>query len=450
MAAANASPVDTATGQIESEQVNIHSNTSRIHGARQTFRRRYAHYIDSNNNEATYTARPNFIGVQPVSEFRDGCSSIPYQNLGMAFSPTQFAQLTAIATELKVHSLGYEIKKITVLQENLTTRAQGTTLENTFQSRPSVLLFNDGQHMLDEVVGIAELTTHGNYTGLNDSRPRMEVALQNLPSMCLNFNNNATIGDAAKTYPGSQTDGALPEVSWYLRSGEGDVAHVPWFLDDILDPVVLGEGEKHSFIWKNPTPHWHKNGQHPYQTVYQSNGTANLTTREGYWPSQRYEALKTYYKGSLFDHTADNAYDSTGTTSTAAERAGLGTKGSVVWSGDSVPPFNYIKMPPLWGPTSKMNFTTEIWVEYTADIEWSTSGLLPYMNRPWPAASVMTNAISSFPAGFSDLRRRFGTAQASSSVGFNRREHLNRIGGEEEEDEEERGPKRRRFDDNEI
>lgn len=446
--AVNATPVDTATGQIESEQVHIQSNTSFLHGSRQTFRRRYAHYIDSSSNEASYTQRLNFVGTGTVAEFKDGSASIPYQNLGIALSPTQFAQLTAIATELKVHSLGYEIKKITVLQENLTTRAQGTTLENTFQSRPSVLLFNDSQHMLDEIVGASGLTAHGNYTGLNDRRPRMEVALQSLPSMAYDLNNDATVGDLAKTYPGSQTDGGLPEVSWYLRDLQGDIAHVGWFLDDIIDPVVLGEGEKHSFIWKNPSPQWHKNGQHPYQSVYNSNSAGTnppgQTTREGYWPSQRYEALKTYYKGSMFDHTADNAYDSTGGTSQACERAGLGTKGSVVWSGDSVPPYNYIKMPPLWGPTSKMNFTTEIWVEYFADIEWKTSGMLPYMNRPWPAATVMTNAISSFPMGFSDLRRRFGTAQASSSVGFIRRPQGN------ETEEEEPVAKRRRFEDNEL
>lgn len=445
MAAANATPVDTATGQIESEQIHLNATTSFKHGSRQTFRRRYSHYIDSNGSDGTYTARPNFIGTNAVGEFSDGSSSIPYQNLGIALTPAQYVELTACATEMKVHSLGYEIKKITVLQENLTTRAQGTTLENTFQSRPSVLMFHDTNHLLDECVGKIGLTTHGSYTGLNDSRPRLNIALQGLPTMAFDTNNDAAIGDFAKTYPGSQTDGGLPEVAWYMRNQAADIAQIPWYLDDLINPIVLGEGEKHSFTWKNPKPEWHKNGFQPYSAVFKSNDATApaIQSRTGFWASSRAAALKTYYKGGMFDHTADNAYDSTQATELAADRAGLGTKGSVVWNGDGVPPYSYIKMPPLWGPTSKMNFTCEIWVEYHADIEWRTSGLLPYQNHVWPAATVCTNALFSNPMGLSDLRRRFGGAQGNTGVGLAVDDISNVIG------EDEVSRKRKRFDDSE-
>lgn len=447
MAAINATPVDTATGQIESEHVHINAKTTHIHGNRQRFSRRYSHYIDSSNNESSYTARANFIGLDAVGEFRDGCSSIPYQNLGVAMSPTQYVNLTAVATELKVHSLGFEIKKITILQENLTTRAQGTTLENTFQSRPSVLMFVDGEHLLDETVGELGLTTHGAYTGNNPNRPRLQIGLQNLPSFATGANNDATVGDFAKIYPSSQTDGGLKEVSWYLRNQVADIAQTGFFIDDLIDPIVLGESEKHSFEWKNPTPRWHKNGRHPYNAVWNSVATTpGVNDRDGYWPPTRASALQTVYQGSMFDHTADNAYDSTANTINGAERGGLGSKGSVIWSGDSVPPYNYIKLPPLWGPTSKMNFTVELWVEYFADIEWRTSGLLPYMNRTWPAATVMTNSISSKPMALSDLRRRFGGAQGNSSLG------LEPIEAEEMSNEVEgpAAPKRRRFQDHDT
>lgn len=449
MAAVNATPVDTATGQIEADPVNIHATTAHIPGSRQVFRRRYSHYIDSSNNEGSFTNRANFIGTNAFGEYHDGSASIPYQNVGIAMTPTQYAQLTAIATELKVHSLGFEIKKITILQENLTTRAASTTLENTFQSRPSVLLFTDGEHLLDEVVGESGLTTQAQFTGLNATQPRLNAALISLPSFGVLVNSDATVGDFSRTYPGSQEDGALPEVSWYMRSLAADIAQIGWFLDDIMDPEVLGEGMTHRFEWKNPRPEWHKNGEYLYQAAIATNGTASVASRKGYWPPSRSNALQTYYRGSIEDHTGDNAYDSTQANIGAATRSGLLTKGSVQWTGDMVPPYNYIKMPPLWGPTSKMNFTVELWVEYFADIEWRTSGLLPYMNRQWPAGTVMTNSITSVPKALNDLRRRFGGNQGQHFLGLRANDEENAI--------ESMGPprsqparKRNRFETNDV
>lgn len=422
-APANATAVDTATGQIESERVSIDANTSNLNGSRQVFRRRYSQYIDSSSNEGESTERLLFFGPTtgtPVREFSDGSSSIPYQNLGIAMTPTQYALFTAHCNQVKVHGLGYEIKKITILQENLTTRAQGTILENTFQSRPSVLVFPDRTHMLDEVVGVKGLTAAGSGTGSNTGNPRLMRSLLGLPTLATAMNNDASIGTLSFIYPGSQADGGMPEVSWYMTNGEANLRDARWYLDDIINPVVLGEGEKHRFEWKNPNPQWHKSGIQPWKGMCNSNAaTPSPFTPGGYWPSSRESALGFYYKGSSFDQVADNAYDSTGTNATQARRAGLPTKGQDHWTGDTVPPYHYIKLPPLFGPTSKMNFTVELWIEYFIDLEWRTTGLLPFCNNPvWPSNTSITNATASSTIGLSALRNTFGAAQGASLIGF--------------------------------
>lgn len=427
--------VDTATGQIENEDIHLDTNTSYIKGNRQEFRRRYAVYIDSSSNEGISTERLNFIGTTPAREFRDGSSSIPYQNLGIAMTAAQYNMFTAGCNMVKVHSLGYEIKKITVLQENLAPRAGSTVIENTFQSRPSVLLFPDTKHMWDEVVGISGLTAMGARTGRNTSQPRLMTATLGLPTLATAVNNDATTGTWSFTYGGSQTDGGLPEVSWYMVNGQTELSSQRMYLDDTINPVVLGEGKKHSFKWINPAPQWHKSGSYPYNGTIVTNGTAQANKAAGYWPSTRADALGTYYKGSLFDQTADNAYDSTQATVTAGRRAGLDTKGSHTWMGDHVPPYNYIKLPPLWGPEGKMNFTVELWIEFTADLEWHSAGILAFSNNLWPGNASVTNTSFSATTGMMDLRNTFGASQGQSALGL-----------AEEEEEAQQNRRRNRFE----
>lgn len=440
---ANATPVDTSTGQIESDKVSLDSNTSSLPGARKVFRRRYSHYIDSSNNEGKSTEHLNFFGTAPstpIREFQDGSSSIPYQNLGIQMTATQYAFFTAGCNQVKVHSMGFEIKKITILQESLTTRAQGTILENTFQSRPSVLVFKDETHMLDEVVGIAGLTSAGSSTGTNTGQPRLMRSLLGLPTLAVAMNADSSIGTLSFTYPGSQQDGGMPEVGWYMANGEAHLRDARWYLDDLMNPTVLGEGEKFRYEWKNPQPQWHKSGIQPWKGMCATSAATQLPfVPAGYWPSSREAALGFYYKGSSFDQVADNAYDSTAGTSTAARRAGIPTKGQDHWTGDMVPPYHYIKLPPLWGPESKMNFTVELWVEYFIDLEWRSLGLLPFMNNTvWPASTSITNATASSTIGLSALRNTFGAAMGASLIG---------LVEDENEDNGQKPRKRSRFDD---
>lgn len=421
--------VDTATGQVESESVDVTNTTGFLTGSRQVFRRKYTHYIDSTHNEGATLQRLNFFGTVPAREFRDGCSSIPYQNLGISMSPAQYLFVTAGANMMKVHSLGYTIKKITVLQENLTSRSQGTTLENTFQSRPSVLVFTDHKHQFDEVVGVLGLGTAGNSTGTNAGNPRLMRALISLPTLATAMNNDSTVGALTYVYPGSQADGAMPQVAWYMLNGVPELGSGRFYIDDIVDPVVLGEGKKHTFEWKNPNPQWHKNGSYPYNGMVATNTATPLAYKAfGYWPTSRADALNLYYRGSIFDQTGDNAYDSTQATTTAARRAGLGTKGNPDSSSHYVPPYNYIKMPPIWGPTSKMNFVVELWIEYFADIEWMTTGILPLANHFWPANASIANTSAARPTGLTDLRATFGGAQGQSLIGLE--EEADEVDGE--------------------
>lgn len=435
-----ATPVDTATGQIENEEISLGGTTSYIKGNRQVFRRRYCHYIDTSNNEGLSTERLAFIGTTPAREFTEGASSIPYQNLGIAMTAAQYAFFTAGCNRVKVHGMGYDIKKITVLQENITTRAQASVLENTFQSRPSVLLFSDKAHQWDEVVGIAGLTAAGARTGSNSSNPRLMTALIGLPTFTANFNNDSAAGTCSFMYPGSLVDGGLPEVSFYMLNGQVELGSQRMYLEDSINPRVLGEGMKHSFEWINPKPQWHKSGSYPYNGTITTNGTTQANKGSGYWPSSRATALNTYYKGSLFDQTSDNAYDSTQATTTAGRRAGLDTKGNHDWAADLVPPYQYIKMPPVWGPTSKMNFTTELWIEYWIDLEWDSRGILNMSQNLWPANASMANNVFSSTTGMMDLRSTFGAAQGQQGVGLEEVAEVNGTTGKrwywEEEDEE--------------
>lgn len=413
-----ATAVDTATGQIEADDVILNSTTDFIKGGRQVFRRRYSHYIDTNTNEGASTERLTFIGTTSAREFADGSASIPYQNLGIAMSPAQYCMFTAGANMVKVHGMGFDIQKITILQENLTTRSGGTILENTFQSRPSVLLFTDARHMWDEVVGVSGLTTVGSSTGVNTGNPRLMRSLISLPTLATAMNVDSAIGSLSFTYPASQADGMMPKVSWYMLNGQTELSSARMFLDDTMNPKVLGETKKHSFIWQNPSPQWHRSGSYPYNGVAASNAATPLANKaSGYWPSSRADALGLFYHGSLLDQTTDNAYDSTGAAVATARRAGLDTKGNHDLNIHTSPPYCYVKIPPLWGPTGRLNFVAELWIEYWVDLEWTSIGLLPFSQNFWPANASITNASFSSTTGLVDLRRTFGAAQGQQLIG---------------------------------
>lgn len=422
MTTPNSTPVDTATGQIEHDGINLKAANTALPSVRQTFRRTYSHYITATNSIGSATTRANFIGVTTAVEFKDGCASIPYQNLGVAFTPAMFLKLKAHATHYKVHALGFTIKKINMMQENLTSRQQSTTLENTFVSRPSLLMMTDINHQFDDVVGASGLTSAGTGIGANDSRPRLMRALMSTPTMTANVNNETTVGTFTYKYPASQADGGLEEVSFYMSSDVDDLAQLRWCTDEILPVTEIGEGSTKTFVWQNPRPEWHGSGTQPwYQVVNSNNATPTAAQMVPYWPGSRQDALQMYYKGGLFDHTGDNAYDSTQTTLNAAVRAGLGSKGDPDTYGGLVPPYVYIKLPPVWGPVSQMNFTTELWIEYFADIEYKVKGLTQLQNQSWPAAGIPTNTATAVPTFIDGVRNTFGAANGRIDIGLTRK-----------------------------
>ena len=72
------------------------------------------------------------------------------------------------ADKVRIRSFGFKIKSVTVLQEQIVTRAASTSLENTFQGKPHLQMYVDREHLYDRCVGLT--------TAAGASQPTAEAA----------------------------------------------------------------------------------------------------------------------------------------------------------------------------------------------------------------------------------------------------------------------------------
>lgn len=384
--AAPATAVDTATGQVEAPKGEIYWTTTRQPGTRiLRFKNTFEHYVNNVGGNPVVRTVTNMVpGNYAGLENHEGLYVVPYHNRGIAFIMQQFYRLVQNVDAVKVRKMGFRIKKVTVLQEALTTRASTTILENTFQSRLSCFLYVDNEHLLDNLVGEPGLTEYLTPSAFN---PALSDPQSVYPSFAAvsptRVTSNAAMFQHAATLPcwaTSQQAGSLINCSIYYQNLADNL---PWTMHDVLTGIEFGEpveGVKimsQNFTWENPKPEWemiqgygfkiNKNPDYSRGTDT-SNGSPLWATRE--------RALSMVYRGTIHPEATDDAVQ-IGPSREFADRASDQYGVNNLLSKSYSPPYVYLKVEPIQGPTGPMTFTMRIMFEYHIQVEVKQYSVLP-------------------------------------------------------------------------
>lgn len=396
MAAATA--VDTATGQIEAPPGQTYVTvTKQPPGDVKVFKTNFETYINNENGVPAVRTVTNLVpGNYAGLENHENLYVVPYHNRGIAIWPAQFYRLVQTNDAIQVLEMGFEIKKVTILQENLTTRASTAILENTFQSRPSIYMYVDDEHIFDNAVGEPELTS---YLTDNAFNPAMGDPISPYPSFSAVYptrvTSNANMFDDAATAPcwaSTQQAGSLINCSMYYQN-QGD--DTPWTMHDALPAHEFGEpvGPGKRFVWKNPKPEWERIQGYSYRINKETEFSRITDTSNGnpLWGS-RDRALSMVYRGTTLPETTDDAVQVTADRE-IPERSSdqYGSQGPM--STSYSPPYVYLKVEPLNGPNSPMTIVVRLMMEYFIKVRVKQDTTTPMWIQPTPANTGNNNTI---------------------------------------------------------
>lgn len=330
------------------------------------FSRLYQHYIDNVAASGSAASRANFwpagtMANLGATESNYGLHPIPYNNLGVSTTSSQFNMINTLGNCIRVKSLGYKVHKQNILQEKLIYQAGSAVVENIYDSNPSIMYFKDSSRMWQEYVGYSEKAD--SITG----RVRCGDTMQQfLPSFTHTNNvdkdNNSADCWFDSSFPQSQVNGKLEYASFYTPQENSrsfntlpGIPNAGVELTAIMDMEITKSGDTKEHTWVNPNPVWHLCG---FQKA-RPNRDAALP---GYWPQTRKGALLASYPGPLLAFKGDLG-------SGLADAINLNTDGL-----EACPDMHFVKVQPQWGPEGYMNLTAEIWIEYTMEIEVKWAG----------------------------------------------------------------------------
>lgn len=375
---------------------------------RMKFTNTYEHYIGSDSADSvapqvgiltnTSTAANN----QKCFAVSHQLAPIPYYNLGAATHQREWSRHFGHAGRVRVLSLGYKIKDVMFMEQRLKNVAQTTTLENTFISKPRLMVFTDDEQKFDAFVGL-------NYNSINatalDARalfaqctelvsghPR--VAPPMVPPFTELLNRGVDTWYMARSIPNSFQDGLMPQCSWYLpcydmgsqNGNNGELTNpTPQYtereIQDFTHPYEclhgkpLGENDKHEFTWHNPSPDWIS--ATPSQFIWQggSDVTNKWKTVGVGWPKHRGEAVVYSYRKTILDEVRDlprflgNFSAGWNVDGTDGRPPGEQNYNTMKESHSFRPPMHYLHIAPIYTPVGEMAITARILIEYHMEVE---------------------------------------------------------------------------------
>lgn len=404
MTAPTVSQIDSITGAIDDgAQVRGSGSSQFGHPRTYTFKRRYSHYVTNTGQVPTITSRANFFGgtTNTAIQFDEGLFVIPYYNLGIAMNPREYNQLRAQGNQIRILEMGYEISNMTVLQENIVARTASTNIENVFQNRPALVIYEDDKHTFDEVVGYQTGTTAGTAfcRVFNEQTP--------IPTFTNDLNRfTALTADCTSPWPTTQASGTLKRSSFFVPAPTANAVSTsyPLVLEDVIPSKLLYEGKTHKHTWKNPRPVWHAIRTHGASNG--SSGTANI-----WLPPSRGGALRTAYQGQSLTYMSDNSF--IGTT-VAQHPGGVAGADHVIISN---PPIHYVKGMPIMGPDGILTIVYNLWIDYHITVEVTQEGEVPILGWTFGTTTTApTNASVATPWCLGDIRHTFGENLAVTTL----------------------------------
>ena len=467
---ATATPIDSTQGTIKEATFSGISKSTAGHGTTyiKTYKRTYVHYLNNNSTTppSTPTGTYTYAAYQTPNYPRCNCYSegeymIPYHNLGISTTPGAWMTDFNNISRVKVLSLGFNVKNITVLQESLVNRGATTTVENVFEGKPYAMMWIDHGHMMDQNLGYVNQTTlapletaenaHVQWAmaGASDGNtaPASVRAWNSLPSQPtgLDSNLNSTNNYCLSPWPSTQALGELPHVGFYVQESSNTGAIVTsdpqqrpmdvystcyrFGLTDIFDTQIVSEGDKPSHHWVNPKPDWRSvsipNHGWTSNTTHTQVGAAGPLHQSTSFPMTRLAALAYSYRRFLLDdqtaagmnmYVKDHDYFNAIT--------GSGALDTGVWESFK-PPNVYFKVAPILGPVGTTNITMQVMIEYTMTLEMEIAhtGTMSVMAFSLPANWTQANAYNTFgvvnvgvqgdPRGYTGANNTFWSSDGS-------------------------------------
>lgn len=234
-----------------------------IHGApkpfeRRTYKRMFQHYVTNANTSfvpvARYTGNNETHPIDHTTsaKFKKGWLYIPYEKLNAAMTQGDRDALLINSTKYRVVEQGFSIKKIQVMQQNVTaTAAATTTVRNSFVQAPHIFVHKDSDDLLYEHTFV----DYG--TGVNDTAPvwRSIAPNNDMKSMYGTF-------DIALDPTTPTPVATLQEVSFYLPINAGanpnPIDPDGFEIERGPECIMLNSGDKYSYSWQNNNPNtWH-------------------------------------------------------------------------------------------------------------------------------------------------------------------------------------------------
>ena len=412
MSAQAATPVDSSQGTIKEPTVTI-NKASPNGGATYSrhYRRTYCHYISNVGStpsqvplqvKAYAKAIPNSAGQTFCNYYYEGAYVVPYHNCAVSTMPRHWITDFMNADKVRIRSFGFKIKSVTVLQEQIVTRAASTSLENTFQGKPHLQMYVDREHLYDRCIGLTTAAGASQPTaeaahcmwamrGAQINGATQSVKPWNIAASQPTFvepNVNNVNNYWLEAYPASQGAGELPHVGLYvLESIPGQTATYPWaamqpdarysqsnrhqFID-VLDCHTFGEGDTPGFMWDNANPDWRNIAREDYSFADKDQGAIRLSTTS--FPPTRDQAFgfpyRRFWANEVTEKGRNDWTDDHGSAFEYYTRVcGNTHSGSEIFS-DNVPPNVFLKVEPLLGPTGPINITAQVYIEYTMTLEF--------------------------------------------------------------------------------
>ncbi len=348
---------NTAAGTPGESETDYPSrpSTQRVVRSEQTF----WHYI-SNNMDASY-CKPGILDAKGVILADYGYHIIPYNNLGAAWSPANYEKLTFGAQRIKLLKMGYKVRHFNTLLEQVTARASSTFIENVFDSRPHALEWHDHEHVFD--------------SGLSDELEPAHASELNQKQKFAQMNDNLSKAD-----PTSLQGGLLARAYWLLQNNANQNFAPGEQLINVYDYANINarkDGEKWSHEWVNPGPVWMGVGRFsglPWQAFTQDpDAHKSGFNKYGYWPRKRTDAISEYYFQNDPIWPIHGGIAAQGTP--VAPPSVPGTIPAVnaitapsMKAATCTPPYAYIKLNPLHGPTSPITMAAIMLITYFQEV----------------------------------------------------------------------------------
>lgn len=347
--------VDTAIGaEVEQSKLSIDAQgpqTRTFH-----FKRTLQHYITNNNTSTvpavvqrttTPNAQPGAFRSSRYNEYRQGWFNIPFTDGSNAVTRAERDALLMDASEFRIISCGFSIKRIAFTQINVATQGSTTSITNNFVQTPVILCFKDTEGDVALSSAIVDVQTNPWVMRPLTSQP---MTPSGTPRGCF-----------AATF----AQGELPEVRFLIPvASSGTIVSNPGVDFELLNGGhvdLLGPADHCTYKWVNPDQ----------QQWTSTHGVSDQTTAD----DETLLLLTNHIAGQLL---TNNATD-------------------ITQNIKHFPEIHLLRIPPLLNSSGAIILNAEVWIEYYFSMQTRSGRYVYGRNSTNLTSSVLPTRMIPYP-----------------------------------------------------